>query len=125
MRMWNVPPRFMCDRHLNGEHRELHMMAVTLSKRLVPEQNEYFRNGLIDSSRIQSRHDELVAEMTRRGFAHWTPLKYEDTYQDGYVDEYVSMLSLFDRCDSCRARIMEWVSEGSVGDVPGRRNVVR
>jgi hypothetical protein len=35
MRIWDLEPRFLCDRHLLGEHRELHAIwtILTLGRR--------------------------------------------------------------------------------------------
>ena len=32
MRMWNVDPKLMCNKHLLGEHVEMHMFFGTIQK---------------------------------------------------------------------------------------------
>ncbi|WP_435333828.1 hypothetical protein [Haloarchaeobius sp. TZWWS8] len=61
--------------------------------------------GQIDTSRILSRHDEVVNEMLDRGYNHESPLTYEDELQLGTVDEASNLTDLADRCDDCRERI--------------------
>lgn len=67
MRQFTVPPAIMCKNHLLGEHRELHMFeGHILLKRGV---KGYIDNHCLEPLSLVSRHNELVAEMKRRG---WT-----------------------------------------------------
>ena len=66
MRMWMVPPRYLCNKHLLGEHVELHMFAGYINKWISLD--GYVANGLVDTSLMNRRHDELVEEI--RGFCH-------------------------------------------------------
>lgn len=68
MRMWMLPPAGMCRKHLLGEHVELHMLLGSLRRGKNIE--GFLSGGLVDPQRIFFRHEELVAEMTRRGFKH-------------------------------------------------------
>ena len=65
MRMWMVPPRRMCRKHLMGEHVEIHMAVATL--RLGRSVDGFLEKGLLELRSLKSRHDELAAEMLRRG----------------------------------------------------------
>lgn len=103
MRMWMVPPRFLCRNHLLGEHRELHALAgiVARGTRL----DGYITNGLIDTGRIVIRHKQLVAEMISRGYNHNSPLDHLDGAAQGRVDEEKNINELHQRCAACRERI--------------------
>src|SRR5262245_23421826 len=68
MRMWMVDPRKLCDKHLLGEHVELHMLVGSLRKKKTL--TGFLEGGLVELHSIRSRHQELIAEMTRRGFRH-------------------------------------------------------
>ena len=69
--MWNVDPRLLCQRHLLGEHKELHMFVGAVQKgRSVAG----FLYGLVDPHLVLVRHNELVGEMRRRGYRHDSPL---------------------------------------------------
>ena len=75
MRIWDIPPDGLCRAHLLGEHRELHALWNILSqdKRGYRNHPETLRwEGKLAA--LFARHEELVAEMTRRGYNHATPL---------------------------------------------------
>ena len=72
MRMWMLPTAGMCRKHLLGEHVELHMLLGSLRRGKSIE--GFLSGGLVDPQCIFARHQELVAEMTRRGFKHNSPL---------------------------------------------------
>ena len=78
VRIWDVEPRQLCDRHLLGEHRELHAIwsVLTNGRRGYanhPETNRW-RGRL---AALYARHEAEVEEMHRRGFAHHSPLESE------------------------------------------------
>ena len=102
MRMWMVDPKLMCRKHLLGEHVELHMLVGSIKK--GQSLQGFIDNKLIDTSKIQKRHDALVKEMERRGYNHKSPLKYTDKVKlgVGIVDPKVSLKELHRRCKDCR-----------------------
>ncbi|MGD9726956.1 MAG: pyrimidine dimer DNA glycosylase/endonuclease V [Nitrospira sp.] len=75
MRIWDVPVADLCRRHLLGEHRELHGLwnILTLGKKGYSHHPETRRwDGKLGA--LRRRHDDLVAEMVRRGYRHQSPL---------------------------------------------------
>lgn len=104
MRMWLVDPGLLCRNHLLGEHKEVHMLAgcVRRGKTL----GRYITDGLVDPTRLDERHEQLVEEMARRGYNHQSPLQ-DHTYHGspGCVDPVANLDDLADRCPACRARI--------------------
>ena len=100
MRIWNVNPRTMCRKHLLGEHVELHMMVGALNK--GKNLAGFYNDGLIETGLIIPRHEELVLEMTARGYQHASPLPEFDDPQLGHVDLYVADAELRRRCADCR-----------------------
>lgn len=75
VRVWDLDPAVLCRQHLLGEHRELH----GLWNILVHGKVGYSRHPetLRWEGRLKAlylRHEALVAEMTRRGYRHVTPL---------------------------------------------------
>lgn len=75
MRVWDLPPSTLCRAHLLGEHRELHAVwnILTLDKTGYRRHPETLRwVGALKA--LYRRHDRQVAEMTRRGYAHRSPL---------------------------------------------------
>ncbi len=75
MRIWDVAPTTLCRSHLLGEHRELHGLWNILTRdlrgyRAHPETRRW--EGKLAA--LLARHEELVDEMTRRGYRHASPL---------------------------------------------------
>lgn len=70
-----MPPGTLCRPHLLGEHRELHAIWTVLTQ----ERTGYSRHPetLRWKGRLRAlfrRHEALVDEMIRRGYAHQSPL---------------------------------------------------
>jgi Pyrimidine dimer DNA glycosylase len=91
VRIWDLDPALLCRSHLLGEHRELHAVWTILTEdrrgyRRHPETLRW--EGKLAA--LHRRHEELVAEMTRRGYRHHTPLDPAlatgAVVQDEYVD---------------------------------------
>jgi Pyrimidine dimer DNA glycosylase len=75
VRIWDLDPGALCDRHLLGEHRELHAIWTILTddRRGYARHPETMRwRGRLAA--LYARHEAEVAEMTRRGFRHASPL---------------------------------------------------
>ena len=112
MRMWMLPTAGMCRKHLLGEHVELHMLLGSL--RRGKNIKGFVIGGLVDPQRIFARHQELVAEMTQRGYKHNSPLdEHECTaLADGYlgraaIDIDANARDLHQRCPDCARRMAE------------------
>jgi hypothetical protein len=78
VRIWDLDPTLLCDRHLLGEHRELHAIwaILTTGKRGYAHHPETLRwRGRLAA--LYARHEAEVAEMRRRGFRHASPLDPE------------------------------------------------
>lgn len=91
MRVWDVPVRVLCRAHLLGEHRELHGLwnILTLGKVGYSRHPETLRwRGRLRA--LYLRHEDLVAEMARRGYRHQSPLPRRKATgkarQDRFVD---------------------------------------
>lgn len=97
MRMWMVDPMLMCDRHLLGEHFEIHMFVGCLNK--GKSVKGYLEKGLLEIQSLKKRHGKLVREMKRRGMKHNSKLicYYKQKF-GGYIDREVSKKELFTRC---------------------------
>jgi len=110
MRMWMVDPELMCDRHLLGEHVELHMLVGCIKR--GKSLKGYIENGLVELESIFRRHAELVIEMNDRGFKHDSHISMGDAlavyrrakYERSYVDASASLRELHRRCAACAER---------------------
>jgi hypothetical protein len=110
MRMWMVNPKVLCNKHLLGEHGEIHkhrhnfVKQHSIAKRISPVVQ-------IEPNNMQSRHDELADEMLRRSMNHQSPFEQPDiTYlpieqRNAMVDTDWSMIDLASRCPECKERI--------------------
>ena len=115
MRMWMVPPKVLCRKHLLGEHVELHMLvgAINKEKRL----NGFLEKQLIFPEWIISRHEEIAREIVIRGYNHDSPL--QEITKFGYFSYLIhntptytledvmnrNLEVLWDRCEECKKRI--------------------
>jgi hypothetical protein len=103
MRIWFVPVEELDDRHLLGEHFELHVMANALIRGgggwFNHPATKMFRGKL---GALYRRHEQQVAEMQRRGFTgHKTPFPVEKIppeEMDAQIDVTPEMIEK-DRCD--------------------------
>ncbi len=106
MRIWDIEPERLCDRHLLAEHAELHGLWNTLTQNKKgyanhPETRRW--RGKLKA--LYSRHGKLVREMKHRGFNHNSPLDPKlatgKSRQTEYVDtpeEQLRILKIKD-CD--------------------------
>jgi hypothetical protein len=93
MRIWDVPPRELCRSHLLGEHRELHSLWSILTKHMSgfahhPETLRW--QGKLRA--LYHRHEQLVAEMHRRGYEHHTPLDIREATGSAVQDKLLQSL---------------------------------
>lgn len=77
MRIWDIHPKYLCQKHLLAEHRELHGLWNILTKH--NGQGGYSRHPetlrWVGKTRaLFDRHAILVSEFLRRGYQHHSPL---------------------------------------------------
>lgn len=99
MRMWMVDPKVMCRQHLLGEHVETHMFVGTILK--GKKLTGYLNNRLLETHNLRERHDELAAEMVRRGMNHKSPLLNFEIEPQGLVCRNENLKNLLSRCERC------------------------
>jgi len=109
MRIWDVPPDRLCRNHLLGEHSELHGIwtILTQDRRGYARHPEVLRwKGKLKA--LYLKHDEIVAEMIRRGYRHDSPLDGELAIgaeeQDTYVDSLEEQVQIL-RGKGCDCRV--------------------
>ena len=110
MRMWMCDPKILCQKHLCGEHVELHMFIGHLNlKRNI---NGFIENNLLEPLSIISRHDELMKEMLERGYKHKSPIKEFDLsylseeYINHKIDKVSALKELISRCPECGEKLL-------------------
>jgi len=100
MRMWNVNPKIMCNKHLLGEHLEMHMFIGCIVKKKSIQ--GYIDKGLVEVDNIIERHDSLVEEMKTRKMNHTTPIDNKvKLWVEGYVNVEMNEIILKERCKMC------------------------
>ena len=108
MRMWMVDVATMCLKHLLGEHAETHMILGCL--RNGSSLQGYYTKGLVELTSLVARHNQLAAEIEKRGYCHRSPLNL--TWfppvtlpkSGGTVDPVKSLAELHRRCVTCKSR---------------------
>ena len=104
MRQWLVDPKLLCRKHLLGEHVESHMFLGSLKKNHSVQ--GFVDTGLYDPQQLYTRHEELVNEMTRRGYNHKSPLETIKLPNiKGHVDSKANLIELSRRCEECKKLI--------------------
>jgi pyrimidine dimer DNA glycosylase len=106
VRIWDLEPGELCDRHLLGEHRELHAIwsILTTGKHGYSRHPETLRwRGRLAA--LYARHDAEVAEMRRRGFRHESPL------DPRLATGAEAQTTLLDSLDAQRTRLAQNVCE--------------
>lgn len=91
MRIWDLPPKNLCRRHLLGEHAELHALwsILTKGRKGFSKHPETLRwRGKLKA--LYLRHEALVKDLKRRKYHHQSPLDVHlatgQAKQDKYVD---------------------------------------
>jgi len=110
MRMWMIDPKLLCQKHLLGEHGEIHkhrhnfVKQHSITKRVSPVVQ-------IEPNAMETRHDVLAKEILRRGMNHQSPFVQPSVAylpvaeQLAVVDTQNSLRDLSNRCLECAKRI--------------------
>lgn len=116
-----INPKLLCDRHLLGEHLELHKHLPSFKKRHSIS-NRVSPVVQIEPLSMQSRHDMLAEEIGKRwpkNNPHRSPFPVDiktlleylpERERSVKVDLSISETDLCNRCPSCRERILRETS---------------
>jgi hypothetical protein len=107
--MWLCDPEIMCQKHLCGEHLEMHMFlgAIKKGKKI----DGYLNNNLLEPLELVTRHNELADEMINRGYKHRSAateddqlavVSLEETKRHTTIDRELAFRDLMKRCPECR-----------------------
>lgn len=102
MRMWMCDPKILCRKHLLGEHGEIHKHRHNF----VKQHKMSGRIGQIEPDSMELRHEELAAEMLRRGYNHQSPFEQPDVsyLPEMTVNREEALEDLLNRCEDCKKR---------------------
>lgn len=108
MRMWLCDPKIMCQKHLCGEHVEMHMFLGSLKKN--KKIDGYLNNNLFEPMALYWRHKQLELEMIDRGYNHNSEmfgadivLNLPEEKRTVRIDREVALKDLLERCPECHS----------------------
>lgn len=110
MRLWMIEPKYLCRKHLLGEHGEIHKHRHNFEKHHTIR-GRIFPITQIEPESMESRHNELAKEMLRRGMNHKSPYSQPDLsylpneLRYAKVNRNISIYDLSNRCEECRRLI--------------------
>lgn len=114
--MWGINPKLLCDKHLIGEHGEIHkhrhnfVKKHSIAKRISPVVQ-------IEPQNMETRHNQLVIEMLARGFNHNSPYELPDlsylpiNERNAKIDVQNSISDLSNRCPECHKRLSNSITK--------------
>jgi len=114
--MWLCDPKILCQKHLCGEHVEMHMFLGTLKE--GKKFDGYLKNNCFQPRSLYERHEELKNEMIRRGYNHKSDILLGEFFGIYYgikslekrnweIDKKKSLKDLLSRCSECRKRFQK------------------
>ncbi len=90
MRIWDIEPSHLCRQHLLGEHAELHALwSIIASGRTGYANHPETARWRGKLKALYLKHDEIVAEMARRGYRHHSDLAKSLATGLALQDEFV------------------------------------
>lgn len=90
MRVWDLPVQYLCDKHLLGQHLEIHTMhSVIVNNRKGYAKHPETMRWRGHEAELRGVHELTVREMIKRGFNHKSPL-------DGTYDSNIQVLGQVD-----------------------------
>lgn len=95
MRVWDISQKLLCDRHLLGEHNEIHAIWSVITKKLkgYSSHQETMRwKGRLKA--LSLRHEATAFEMEKRGFKHKSPLDKRRAIGKAAQDELIDPLEV-------------------------------
>ncbi len=114
--MWGINPELLCNKHLIGEHGEIHkhrhnfVKQHSIAKRISPVVQ-------IEPRNMEIRHNELAKEMIARGFNHNSPYELPDLSYlsnaelNANINKPNSIRDLSSRCPECHKRISDCITK--------------
>ncbi len=84
MRIWDVPPEKLCQKHLVAEHGELHSLwSILVNKKKGFSQHPETLRWKGRRRALYHRHQVLVKELLKRGYLHRSPLDIKQAIGKG------------------------------------------
>ena len=91
MRIWDISPKKLCNKHLFGEHRELHAIFSILTNNKKGYRNHPETKRWAGKTKaLYLRHEKLVKEILKRGYRHQSPLNKKLAVGKSVQDEFIN-----------------------------------
>jgi site-specific recombinase len=112
-----INPKLLCNKHLLGEHSEIHKHLNVFVKKYSIKNRVLKGKVQIEPLSMKTRHDELALEIANRwpkNKEHKSPYEHNvqklcdhllESEKNAKVDKAVSYQDLIVRCEECRKRI--------------------
>ena len=80
------------------------MFIGTINRKKISQR--LFRKRFVGSPNLYNRHEELVKEMTDRGYTHYSEVneRWKLVDKAGSINEKKSVAELANRCNNCKRR---------------------
>jgi len=95
MRIWDINVKYLCRKHLLGEHRELHGLwnILTIHKGLGGYSNHPETKKWVGKlNALYIRHEKLANEMKKRNYKHYSILDKKLAKGEKSQKEYVDSI---------------------------------
>jgi len=90
VRIWDINPEILCRNHLLGEHRELHALwSIIVNKKKGYSKHPETLRWVGKLKALYNRHELLVKEMKKRGYAHNSTLDKKLATGEEEQDEFI------------------------------------
>jgi hypothetical protein len=91
MRIWDISPEELCNKHLFGEHRELHAIwSILINNKKGYRNHPETKRWIGKNKALFYRHEELVKEIKRRGYNHASLLDKKYALGKPKQDEFIN-----------------------------------
>lgn len=91
MRIWDINPKRLCNKHLFAEHGEIHAIFSILTNNKKGFRNHPETKRWINKNKaLYLRHEKLVKEIQERGYGHYSPLNKKQARGREIQDEFVN-----------------------------------
>jgi hypothetical protein len=91
MRIWDINPGELCNKHLFGEHRELHAIwSILVNNKKGYRNHPETKRWVGKNKALFYRHEKLVKEIKRRGYNHLSLLDKKYALGKSKQDKFIN-----------------------------------
>lgn len=109
MRVWDLPVEKLCNKHLLGQHREIHAIYSMITENKGGSYQKHpevlrFKENL---KALVWHHNNTVIEMVKRDMNHKSCIEYPIPFRPGYLEKWQSVEQQLEilRLKGCKCEI--------------------